>query len=222
MIRVVVADDQALVRDGLRLILATQDDIDVCGEAADGVEVVQVARRLRPDVVLMDVQMPHVDGLEATRQVVAATAGATKVLVLTTFDRERYLFDALHAGASGFLLKSTPRMHLLHAVRAAAADDAVLDPVLTRRLMAEYASRPPTSAGLPEPLRRLSPRELDVLREVVRGLSNAEVAVRLVIGETTVKSHLASALRKLGLRDRVQAVILGYECGLVRPGDATV
>jgi DNA-binding NarL/FixJ family response regulator len=215
---ILLVDDQELVREGLRLVLESEPDLRVVGEAGDGEAGVREALRLRPDVVLMDVRMPGVDGLTATRRLLKAGRTGPKVLVLTTFDLDEYVFEALKAGASGFLLKDAPRRHLLHAVRGVAAGDAVLDPSLTRRLVEEFVARPPAAAGLPETLRRLTERELDVLRLVAEGRSNAEVAAGLTVAETTVKTHVASLLAKLGLRDRVQAVVLAYECGLVRPG----
>jgi DNA-binding NarL/FixJ family response regulator len=215
---VLLVDDQELVREGLRLVLEAEPDLSVVGEAGDGEAGIREALRLRPDVVLMDVRMPGVDGLTATRRLMQAGRVGPKVLVLTTFDLDQYAFEALKAGASGFLLKDAPRRHLVHAVRAVAAGDAVLDPSLTRRLVQEFVARPPATAGTPTALRRLTQRELDVLQLVAEGLSNAEVGARLHVAETTVKTHVASLLGKLGLRDRVQAVVLAYECGLVRPG----
>jgi DNA-binding NarL/FixJ family response regulator len=215
---VLLVDDQELVREGLRLVLESEPDLRVVGEAADGEAGVREALRLRPDVVLMDVRMPGVDGLAATRRLLQGGRPGPKVLVLTTFDLDQYVFEALKAGASGFLLKDAPRRHLLHAVRSVVAGDAVLDPSLTRRLVEDFVARPPAAAGRPERLRRLTERELDVLRLVAEGRSNAEVAARLHVAETTVKTHVASLLAKLGLRDRVQAVVLAYECGLIRPG----
>lgn len=217
MIRVVLADDQALVREGLALILSTQDDIEVVGEAADGDEALAVVRRERPDVVLMDIRMPGTDGLDATRRLLSGPATGTRVLVVTTFDLDEYVYEALRAGASGFLLKTAPRAHLLHAVRTVADGHSLLDPALTRRLVERFVRRPPPSGAVPEVLRRLTPRELDVLREVAAGRSNAEVAAALHLGETTVKGHVAHVLAKLGLRDRVQAVVLAYESGFVGP-----
>lgn len=217
MIRVVVADDQALVREGLRLVLEAEPDLEVVGEAADGAEAVQVCRAHRPDVVCMDVRMPGTDGLEATRQL-CARPGGPRVLVLTTFDLDAYVYEALRAGASGFLLKDSPRSHLVHAVRSVAAGDALLDPVLTRRLVEDFVQRPPATAGRSPLLRGLTEREVEVLGWVARGLSNREVAAELVLGETTVKTHVGNLLAKLGARDRVQLVVLAYESGVVRPG----
>lgn len=220
MITVVVADDQELVRTGLCLILEAQDDIEVVADVADGRAALDAVRLHLPDVALLDVRMPHMTGLEAARQILDGT-GRTRVVMLTTFDDDRYLYDALSAGASGFLLKTSPRAHLLHAVRSAAAGEALLDPVLTRRLVATHL-RSPRRLGvgeLPPALAALSPRELEVFRDLARGATNAEIAARLFLAETTVKTHVASVLRKLGLRDRIQAVVLGYESGLIVPGD---
>ncbi|HZI98874.1 MAG TPA: response regulator transcription factor [Actinomycetales bacterium] len=216
MTTVVVADDQALVREGLRLILTTAPDLEVVGEASDGDEALAEVRRTRPDVVLMDIRMPGTDGLEATRRLVAGGA-STRVLVLTTFDLDEYVYAALKAGASGFLLKSAPHQQLLHAVRTVATGQALLDPTVTARLVERFVARPPVVDGVPEALRQLTPRELDVLREVAAGRSNAEVAAALHLGETTVKGHVAHVLAKLGLRDRVQAVVLAYETGFISP-----
>jgi DNA-binding NarL/FixJ family response regulator len=223
VIRVLVADDQALVRSGFCLILDAQPDIEVVGQAGDGHQAVRMTRTLRPDVVLMDIRMPGLDGLEATRQICGAGAGAgagvgsTKVLVLTTFDVDDYVYRALRAGASGFLLKDVRPEQLAEAVRTTAAGEALLAPSITRRLIAELVSRPP-AGGVPEELSRLTDRELEVLRHMAQGLSNAEIAEMLVIGEATVKTHVNRILSKLGLRDRVQAVVLAYETGLVRSG----
>jgi DNA-binding NarL/FixJ family response regulator len=213
-LRVVLADDQALVRTGFRMILSVEDDIEVVGEAADGAEAVDVVRRLRPDVVLMDVQMPGTDGVQATAQVVAG--GDTKVVMLTTFDRDDYLFDALRAGASGFLLKNTAPEDLVDAIHAVAAGHALLAPEVTRRVIARFASH--RVGYRPDLLDALTDREREVLVLVAQGLSNAEIAGRLVLGEATVKTHVSRVLMKLGLRDRVQAVVFAYECGLVVPG----
>jgi DNA-binding NarL/FixJ family response regulator len=217
VIRVLVADDQALVRDGLRMILDAQDDVEVVGEAATGRDVVRMVAESPPDVVLMDIRMPDVDGLEATRRIVGSPA-ATRVLVLTTFDLDEYVYEALRAGASGFLLKDSPRGQLLHALRTIAGGDQLLDPSITRRLIEDFVRRPPLGGGVPEELDELTARELEVLRLVARGSSNADIASELYISEATVKTHVASVLRKLGLRDRVQAVVLAYESGLVEPG----
>ena len=213
MIRVALADDQELVRTGFRLILSAEPDLEVVGEAADGLQAVDVVRTRRPDVVLMDVRMPVLDGIEATRRV----AGETRVIVLTTFEVDSVVFDALRAGASGFLLKTGAADELVRAVRVVAAGESLLAPSVTRRLVEEFARSPAPSAvaGLEE----LTQRETEVLRLVARGLSNAEIAAELVVEPSTVKSHVASVLSKLDLRDRVQAVVLAYESGLVRRGE---
>ena len=213
MITVAIADDQPLVRSGLRMILEGEPDLEIAGEAADGAEAVALVEATRPDVLLLDVQMPQVDGLEAMAQLAAADA-PTRVLMLTTFDLDEYVYRAMRAGASGFLLKDMPGEDIVAAVRQAARGaDALLAPALTRRLVDRYtADRPPVTALS---LDRLTSRELEVLRLVARGLSNAEIAGQLFIGETTVKTHVARVLMKLGLRDRVQAVVLAHESGLV-------
>ena len=217
-IRVLLVDDQALVRSGFRLILETRDDIEVVGEAADGREAVDLARRVRPDVVLMDVRMPHVDGVEATLRLAAAGLPA-RVLILTTFDLDEYVYEAIRAGASGFLLKDVQPAQLVEAIRVVAAGEALLAPTVTRRLLDHFADAlPSTEPKPPRPdLARLTERELEILKLLARGLSNAELADALFLSETTVKTHISSVLRKLGLRDRVQAVVLAYEAGLVRP-----
>jgi DNA-binding NarL/FixJ family response regulator len=218
-IRVLLVDDQALVRSGFRLILETREDIEVVGEAADGREAVDLARRLRPDVILMDVRMPHVDGVEATRRLAAAGLPA-RVLILTTFDLDEYVYEAIRAGASGFLLKDVQPAQLVEAIRVVAAGEALLAPTVTRRLLDRFADVLPSTEPRPPPpnLSRLTERELEILKLLARGLSNAELADALFLSETTVKTHISSVLRKLGLRDRVQAVVLAYEAGLVRPG----
>jgi DNA-binding NarL/FixJ family response regulator len=215
-IRVVVADDQALMRGGFRMILDAADDIEVVAEAIDGADAVRAFERERPDVVVMDVRMPTMDGIEATRRITGRD-GAAKVLILTTFDLDEYVYEALRAGASGFLLKDRPPEELVAAVRTVAAGDALLSPSVTRRLIAEFAARPepvPAPLGLDE----LTDREREVLLLLAQGSSNAEIAARLFVAETTVKTHVAHILRKLGIRDRAQAVVLAYESGLVRPG----
>ncbi|MBK9180379.1 MAG: response regulator transcription factor [Acidimicrobiales bacterium] len=218
-VRVLVVDDQALVRAGFRMILEAEDDLTVVGEAADGREALALTRRARPDVVLMDVRMPVMDGIEATRQLGRLPEGERpKVLVLTTFEVDDDVFAALRAGASGFLLKDTPPDDLIEAIRVVAAGDSLLSPSITRRLIEEFARQPLPSTSPPPALDLLTDRELEVLRHLARGLSNAEIAEALVLGETTVKTHVGRVLAKLGLRDRVQAVVLAYECGLVRPG----
>jgi DNA-binding NarL/FixJ family response regulator len=214
---VLIADDQALVRDGLRLILDVEEGIDVVGEAVDGLSAVARARELRPDVVLMDVRMPNLDGLGATRQITRA-ALPTRVLMLTTYDQDAYLYEAIRAGASGFLLKDSRRDQLVGAIRTVAAGEAVLHPQLTRRLLDTFG-RGPVPAGVPTALDQLSNREVEVLEQVARGLTNAEIAGHLMLSEATVKTHLAHVMQKLELRDRVHAVVTAYECGLVRVGD---
>jgi DNA-binding NarL/FixJ family response regulator len=220
-VRVLIVDDQALVRTGFRMILEAEEDIDVVGEAADGVEAITEARRLEPDVVLMDVRMPELDGIEATRRLLAnGGAGDTKVVMLTTFDMDEYVFDALRAGASGFLLKDVPPERLIDGIRAVADGDALLAPSITRRLIEEFVRSGPINASPPAGLGELTARELEVLQLIARGLSNAEIAKELFVSETTVKTHVAHVLMKLGLRDRVQAVVLAYEAGVVQPGSA--
>jgi DNA-binding NarL/FixJ family response regulator len=214
VIRVLLADDQQLVRAGLRTILEAEDDIEVCGEVADGLLAVSAAQELQPDVVLMDIRMPNLDGLEATRRI-AARGDIPRVVILTTFDLDEYVFEALRGGASGFLLKDTTADELVRAVRLAVAGDALLAPTVTRRLIERFANR--AAAPSTQNLETLTGRELEVLRLVARGLSNTEVAERLFLGETTVKTHVAHVLDKLELRDRVQAVVLAYESGLVEP-----
>jgi DNA-binding NarL/FixJ family response regulator len=217
-IRVLIADDQALLRTGFRLIIGSEPDLEVAGEAADGLQAIELARRLRPDVVLMDVRMPQLDGIEATRRLLADGSGVTRVLMLTTFDLDEYVFEALRAGASGFLLKDAPADQLIAAIRIVAAGEALLAPSVTRRLIEEFAR---TSARPRDPapdLAQLTPRELEVLTLLARGRSNAEIAEALFLGSTTVKTHVGRILMKLDLRDRVQAVVLAYESGLVQPG----
>jgi DNA-binding NarL/FixJ family response regulator len=215
MIRVLLADDQELLRDGLRMILGSQDDIEVVGEAADGRAAVRLAQLHRPDVVLMDVRMPELDGIAATRQL--ARDGGPRVLVLTTFDLDEYVYEAMRAGATGFLLKSAPRHQLVSAVRGAASGDVLLAPEVTRRLVERFVNGP--RAGPAPELDRLSDREREVLRLLARGRSNGEIAAELFLAETTVKTHVSAVLGKLGVRDRVQAVVYAYESGLVSPGD---
>jgi DNA-binding NarL/FixJ family response regulator len=215
-LRVLVADDQELVRAGFRLILEASGFV-VVGEAADGAQALSLAAAERPDVVLMDIRMPVLDGLEATRQLTAADGGP-KVVILTTFDLDDYVYEALRAGASGFLLKDAPRADLVAAVRVAAAGDALLAPSVTRRLIEAFARRPAEAAPAPSRLASLTPREQDILLLVARGQSNTEIARALVVSEATVKTHVAHLLAKLGLRDRIQAVILAYETGAVIPG----
>jgi DNA-binding NarL/FixJ family response regulator len=215
VIRVLLVDDQALVRSGFRMILEAQGDFEVIGEAEDGREAVELAAVTTPDVILMDVRMPGLDGVEATRRILAAGSTA-RVLILTTFDLDEYVFAAIRAGASGFLLKDVRPAQLVEAIRIVAAGEALLAPTVTRRLLDRFASDMPDERTPPE-LDGLTERELEILRLVAEGLSNAEVAARLVVGETTVKSHVSSILRKLRLRDRVQAVVAAYDAGLVRP-----
>jgi DNA-binding NarL/FixJ family response regulator len=220
-IRVLIADDQALVRAGFRMILDAEDDIDVIGEAADGAQAVDSTRRLKPDVVLMDIRMPEIDGIEATRRLLAAAGDPpVRVLMLTTFDLNEYVYDALRAGASGFLLKDVPPEQLADGIRVVAGGDALLAPSITRRLIQEFAQAGPAAGPPPEGLDELTARELEVFKLVARGLSNAEIASELVVSETTVKTHVARMLMKLGLRDRVQAVVLAYETGIAVPGKA--
>ncbi|HEX7740791.1 MAG TPA: response regulator transcription factor [Marmoricola sp.] len=216
---VVITDDQELVRAGFRLILDLEDDIEVVGEAVDGQECLRLVADLRPDVVLMDVRMPRLDGIETTRRIVAAGA-ASRVLILTTFDLDELVYAAMAAGASGFLLKDVPREQLVGAIRMVARGDAILAPALTRRLVERFVAAPPPSAGAPSQLDALSDREVEVFGELARGRSNAEIATALFLSEATVKTHVARILAKLGLRDRVQAVVLAYESGFLRPGAA--
>jgi len=216
-IHVVIADDQALVRAGFRMILEAQPDIRVVGEAPDGAAAVDAVRLQRPDVVLMDIRMPGVDGLESTRRILAAGSSA-RILILTTFDLDEYVYTALRLGASGFLLKDVSPEHLVVAVRLIAAGDQLLAPSVTRRLVERFTRTPVVPAAAAPTLERLTPRELEVLQLVARGLSNAEIAEALVLGEATVKTHVAHVLAKLELRDRVQAVVLAYESGLVAAG----
>jgi DNA-binding NarL/FixJ family response regulator len=216
--RVVIADDQHLIRTGFRMILAAEPDIEVVGEAATGAEAVTLARELRPDVVLMDIRMPELDGIEATRRIIAENhKPQTKVLILTTFDLDEYVYDALRAGASGFLLKDVPAHQLAAGVRSVGEGDALLAPSITRRMIEQFAAaRAPgdVAHGLDE----LTPRELEVFRLLATGMSNGEIAAQLVVAETTVKTHVTRVLMKLGVRDRVQAVVLAYEAGIISPG----
>ncbi len=214
-ITVVVADDQRLVRTGFRVILNAEPDITVVGEAGDGAEAIALTRRLAPTVVILDIRMPNLDGLAAARTILTETS--SRALMLTTFDSDEYVYAALRAGASGFLLKDAPSAHLVTAVRSVAAGDALIDPAITRRLIQQFVHAARPADELPPPLTTLTARERDVLRQVARGLSNAEIAERLVIEENTVKTHVARILTKLNLRDRVQAVVLAYEVGFVTP-----
>jgi DNA-binding NarL/FixJ family response regulator len=217
VIRVVIADDQALVRAGFALILEAQDDIEVVGEAVDGVAAVDRVQALKPDVVLMDIRMPIVDGIEATRRL-AASCPASRVLVLTTYDLDEYVYQALRAGASGFMLKDVPPAELVRAVRTVLTGEALLAPSVTRRLLDEYLQRPRAGASTDERLTRLTERETEVLRLLARGMSNSEIAAALFLGDATVKTHVGRVLTKLGVRDRLQAVVLAYETGLVQSG----
>lgn len=217
IVRVAVVDDQALVRAGFRMLLDAEDDLEVVGEAEDGDRAIDLCLRTRPDVVLMDVRMPVLDGVAATERLLRmAGADAPKVLILTTFDLDEHVYAALRAGASGFLLKDTPPEDLVHAIRVVAAGDAMLAPSITRRLITTFAAQTPPSATMP--LEGLTDRELEVLRLMAKGLSNAEIATELFLGETTVKTHVGRVLTKLEVRDRVQAVVRAYESGLVVPG----
>lgn len=217
-VRVLIADDQALVRSGFRKLLEAETDIEVVAEAADGFEAIEKARLHRPDVVLMDIRMPRLDGLQATAAIFASTMPPPRVVVLTTYDLDEYIFDALKAGASGFLLKDSPPEELIAAIHVVASGEALLAPAVTRRLIEAFVSAPRVSAEAKRQVADLTPREKEVLHLVARGLSNAEVAAGLHLGEATVKSHVSNLLTKLDVRDRVQAVVLAYESGLVKPG----
>ena len=215
-IRVLIADDQELVRTGFRVILNAEPDLDVVGEARDGRQAVEAARKLGPEVVLMDIRMPNLDGIEATRRIAAGT-GSPRVLILTTFDLDQYVYEALRAGASGFLLKDAAADELLQAIRVIAAGDALLAPSITRRLIEDYARRP-APRRQPDALADLTARELDVMRLLARGMSNTDIARQLFLGDATAKTHVARIFSKLSLHDRAQAVVLAYETGLVQPG----
>jgi len=223
VIRILLVDDQALVRAGFRMILDAEPDVDVVGEASDGREAIDQVRSLRPDVVLMDIRMPELDGLEATRRIIAdfETDGAPRILMLTTFDLDEYVYEALRAGASGFLLKDTPPEQLVAAIHVIAEGDALLSPSITKRVISEFVRGvgPKPASQFPR-LDELTARELEVLKLIARGLSNAEIAKELFVSETTVKTHVARILMKLNLRDRVQAVVLAYEAGVVAPGES--
>jgi len=221
-IRVLIVDDQALVRAGFRMILESETEIEIVGEAGDGAEAVTAVRELRPDVVLMDIRMPNLDGLEATRRILAENGDGPRVLMLTTFDLDEYVYEALRAGASGFMLKDTPPEQLVAAIHVVASGDALLSPQITKRVIEEFIRRPPSSVSpqRPSALEELTARELEVLGFMARGLSNAEIAKDLFVSETTVKTHVARILMKLNLRDRVQAVVFAYESGLVQPGSS--
>jgi DNA-binding NarL/FixJ family response regulator len=221
-VRVLIADDQALVRAGFRMILDAEEDLEVVGESPDGLSAVDAARRLKPDVVLMDIRMPELDGIEATRRVLALGGEPpVRVLMLTTFDLNEYVYEALRAGASGFLLKDVPPEQLAAGIRVVASGEALLAPSITRRLIEEFAEVAPAIPEDPPGLDELTARELEVFKLIARGLSNAEIATELVVSETTVKTHVARMLMKLGLRDRVQAVVLAYESGVAIPGRGT-
>jgi len=215
-IRLLIADDQELVRTGFRAILNSEPNIEVVGEAGDGRQAVENTQQLKPDIVLMDIRMPILDGLEATRRIVTAPDSKPRVLILTTFDLDEYVYEALRSGASGFLLKDNPADQLITAIRVVAKGEALLAPQVTRRLISEFVDRRPLTAR-PEQLQGLTDRESEVLKLVARGLSNAEIAEELYVAETTVRTHVGRILTKLGLRDRVQAVVLAYETGLIQP-----
>ena len=219
--RVVVADDQALVRTGFRMIL-TAGGVDVVGEASTGTEAIEAVRRTLPDVVLMDVRMPEMDGIEATRRILAGTGDVPRIIMLTTFDLDQYVYAALAVGASGFLLKDVTPEHLVAAVRMVRAGDALLAPAITRRLVQRFARRDPEAVTPHRDLATLTPREAEVLRLLARGMSNAELAATLHLSEATVKTHVARILGKLGLRDRAQAVVVAYETGVVSPGEGGI
>jgi DNA-binding NarL/FixJ family response regulator len=219
-IRVLLVDDQALIRAGFRMILEAEEDLEVVGECADGTQAIDSVKRFSPDVVLMDIRMPEMDGIEATRRIVGGDGETSvKVLMLTTFDLDEYVYDALRAGASGFLLKDVRPEQLADAVRTVATGDTLLAPAITRRLVEQYLRRPPPGSRTPPGLGALTDRELDVLLLVARGRSNQQIASTLFLGESTVKTHLTHLFAKLGLRDRAQAVVLAYESGLIQPGD---
>lgn len=219
MIRVLIADDHALMRNGLHAILAAQEDMDVVGEAEHGAQAVEEAIRLHPDVVIMDIRMPRLDGIEATKRLAAQGEKAPRVLVLTTFDLDEYVYEALRAGAAGFMLKDAPPRQLAEAVRTVAAGESLLAPAVTKRLIERYISRPPSDTARRERFAELTDRELEVLQLITLGLSNAEIGARMFLSEATVKTHVTRILSKLGVRDRVQAVVLAYESGLVQPGE---
>jgi DNA-binding NarL/FixJ family response regulator len=217
-VRVLIADDDALARTALRAIFDAHEDIAVVGEARDGAEAIEQAAARHPDVALLDIRMPNVDGLEAARRILSSAGNRTRVIMLTTFDLDEYVYEALKAGASGFLRKDVPPERLLTFIRAAGHGDALLDPTITRRLIERFSPRPDARTETTERLAALTPREVEVLAQVARGRSNAEIAVDLYLSEATVKTHVSRVLTKLGLRDRVQAVVLAYETGVVQPG----
>jgi DNA-binding NarL/FixJ family response regulator len=222
VIRVLIADDHVLLRDGLRAMLDAQDDLEVVGEASDGEETLARVAELRPDIVIMDIRMPRMDGIEATRRLIARGEDAPRVLVLTTFDLDEYVFEALEAGAGGFMLKDAPPAQLAEAVRTVARGDALLAPAVTKRLIERYVRRRPADASLAARFQELTERELEVLQLLTRGLSNAEIGARLFLSAATVKTHITRLLAKLHVRDRVQAVVLAYEAGIVEPGDTNL
>jgi DNA-binding NarL/FixJ family response regulator len=218
-VRVLLVDDQALIRAGFRMILEAEDDLEVVGECGDGTQAIDSVKRFSPDVVLMDIRMPEMDGIEATRRIVGGDGeSAVKVLMLTTFDLDEYVYDALRAGASGFLLKDVPADQLVSGIRLVAQGDALLAPSVTRRLIEEFSRSPRGRTEQPAGLDELTPREVEVFKLLARGMSNAEIAAHLIVSETTVKTHVARILMKLDVRDRVQAVVLAYESGVVAPG----
>ena len=220
-VRVLLVDDQALIRAGFRMILEAEEDLEVVGECGDGTQAIDSVKRFSPDVVLMDIRMPEMDGIEATRRIVGGDGEtAVKVLMLTTFDLDEYVYDALRAGASGFLLKDVPADQLVAGIRLVAQGEALLAPSVTRRLIEEFSRSSRGRAQRPAGLDELTPREVEVFKLLARGMSNAEIAGELIVSETTVKTHVARILMKLGVRDRVQAVVLAYESGVVAPGDA--
>lgn len=219
MIRVLIVDDEPLVRSGVRMILESEHDIEIVGEASDGNEALEQAHALTPDIVMLDIRMPGLDGIETTRRLLERKA-APRILILTTFDLDEYVYEAMKAGASGFLLKNVPPAKLVDAVRTVADGDALLAPAITRRMIERFVQRAPVGAGRPAQLAELTERELDVLRLIARGLSNAEIGKALFLSEATVKSHVNRILSKLDLRDRTQATVLAYETGLIEPGDA--
>jgi DNA-binding NarL/FixJ family response regulator len=220
-VRVLLVDDQQLIRAGFRMILDAEEDIEVVGECADGTQAIDSVKRFKPNVVLMDIRMPEMDGIEATRRIIQSDGDPpVRVLMLTTFDLDEYVYDALRAGASGFLLKDTPADQLVDGIRQVAAGEALLAPSVTRRLIEEFSKGPRNRAEKPASVDDLTPRELEVFTLMARGMSNHEIAESLVVSETTVKTHVARVLMKLGVRDRVQAVVLAYESGLVSPGEA--
>jgi DNA-binding NarL/FixJ family response regulator len=221
VIRALIVDDEPLVRGGVRMILESEDDIEVVGEAADGEEALAQTRTLKPDIVLLDIRMPRLDGVETTRRLTHAAGQPSRVLILTTFDLDEYVYGAMKAGASGFILKNVPPAKLIDAVRTVANGEALLDPAITRRMIESFVRRPPAGPGRPAKLAELTERELEVLRLIARGLSNGEIAQSLFLSEATVKSHVNRLLSKLDLRDRTQAAILAYETGLIEPGEGT-